>query len=318
MLFEAYLRYSSIAASGERLWQRFAPALIVILVLLWLAQIPLAYKLARRVRGAQEERVRLLRQAMAASDLERGRIAADLHDGAVQNLAGVSYSLSAAAGDLQRGDTDSAVDAIEEAARETRRSIRDLRTLLVDIYPADLHRIGLAAALGDLVSRAGARGVHAEVDVPEDLRLPPEAEALLYRTAQEAVRNALEHADPQRLDLSVVAENGSARLEVRDDGRGFDPAAAGRPATSGCGCSPTSPATPAARSTSPPLPGRGPPCAWRCRPHDPRPAGRRPRGRPHRPRAADLRRGGPGGRGRRRRRRAGRRARRAPCAATSS
>lgn len=223
MLFEVYLRYESIAASGRRLWQRFAPALIITLVLLEIAQVPLAYSLARRVRRGQEERVRLLRQAIASSDLERGRIAADLHDGAVQNLAGVSYSLSAAAGDLERGDRDSAVAAIEEAARETRRSIRDLRTLLVDIYPADLHRSGLAAALGDLVSRAATRGVEAEVDVDEQLRLAPEVEALLYRTAQEAVRNALEHADPRHLALSVVTDNGTARLEVRDDGSGFDP-----------------------------------------------------------------------------------------------
>jgi signal transduction histidine kinase len=227
MLFEVYLRYSSIAASGERVWQRFAPALIITLVLLELAQVPLAYSLARRVRRGQEERVRLLRQAIAASELERGRIAADLHDGAVQNLAGVSYSLSAAAGDLQRGDRDSAVSAIEEAARETRRSIRDLRTLLVDIYPADLHRTGLAAALGDLVSRAGTQGVEVEVDVDEHLRLPSDAEALLYRGAQEAVRNALAHAGARHLALSVAAENGIARLEVRDDGRGFDPAAGG-------------------------------------------------------------------------------------------
>jgi two-component system, NarL family, sensor kinase len=227
MLFEVYLRYSSIAASGERLWQRFAPALIITLILLELAQVPLAYSLARRVRRGQEDRVRLLRQAIAASELERGRIAADLHDGAVQNLAGVSYSLSAAAGDLQGGDRDSAVAAIEEAARETRRSIRDLRTLLVDIYPADLHRTGLAAALGDLVSRAGTQGVEAKVDVDEHLRLPADAEALLYRGAQEAVRNALAHAGASHLALSVVAENGVARLEVRDDGRGFDPGAGG-------------------------------------------------------------------------------------------
>ena len=223
LLFEVYLRYSSVAASGRRLWQRFTPALIVTLVLLELAQVPFAVSLARRVRRGQEDRLRLLRQAIAASDRERGRIAADLHDGAVQNLAGVSYSLSAAAEDLQRGDAGSAVGAIDEAARETRRSIRQLRTLLVEIYPADLHRSGLRAALADLVDRAAGRGVRTRVDVEDGLHLPQEVEALLYRTAQEAVRNALEHARPRHLELAVGRANGTAHVEVRDDGAGFDP-----------------------------------------------------------------------------------------------
>ena len=72
------------------------------LILLALIQLPLAWQLARRVRRTQDEREKLLRHAIEASDVERRRIARDLHDGVVQDLAAVSYSLSAAARERSR------------------------------------------------------------------------------------------------------------------------------------------------------------------------------------------------------------------------
>jgi hypothetical protein len=75
LLFEDYLRYSSVATSGRRLWRAFVPALIVTLALLELAQIPLAWSLARRIQRGQAEREALLRRAIDASEVERRRIA---------------------------------------------------------------------------------------------------------------------------------------------------------------------------------------------------------------------------------------------------
>jgi two-component system, NarL family, sensor kinase len=224
VLFETYQRYSSIAASGTRLWKRFLPALIGALVLLELAQIPLAWSLARRLQRGQREREALLRRAIDASEHERRRIAQDLHDGVVQNLAGVSYSLAAAAEELPEGS--SAREAVDDGAEQTRRTVRELRTLLVDIYPPTLQRAGLQAALADLLSGVGDKGCEVRLRVePRDLRLPPDTEALLFRAAQESVRNVRAHADANRLDVSVVQTNGRVALEVVDDGRGFDPSA---------------------------------------------------------------------------------------------
>ena len=105
------------------------------LLVLYLVQVPLAYSLARRLRARQREREELLRRAIDASDLERRRIAADLHDGAVQRLAGVSLSLAASANALgDAEDGGEAGGALSRAAAETRETIRELRTLLVDIY----------------------------------------------------------------------------------------------------------------------------------------------------------------------------------------
>src|SRR4051794_32400367 len=220
LLFETYQRFSSISASGQRLWQRFLPALVGALVLLELAQIPLAYSLARRVQRGQREREALLRRAIDASEIERRRIAGDLHDGVVQNLAGVSYGLSAAAERLPRGsDTRSAV---EEGATEARRTVRELRSLLVDIYPPTLHRSGLHAALSDLLDGIRSESCEARLSAPADLELPQETEALFFRIAQEALRNVRRHADAGRVTVSLSATRSHAVLEVADDGSGFD------------------------------------------------------------------------------------------------
>jgi signal transduction histidine kinase len=229
LLYEEYLRYSSVAASGNRLWASFGPALVGTLVLLELAQIPLAWSLARRLRRGQQEREALLRRAVEASDVERRRIARDLHDGVVQNLAGVSYTLSAAAASVRETSLDSAPAVIDRAAAEVRDTIRELRTLLVDIYPPTLRRAGLGGALSDLVAALSTRNIAAEIDLEPGLALPPERESILYRVAQEALRNVAQHADASHVRVYAGRRNGSAVLTVEDDGRGFAPAGVRRP-----------------------------------------------------------------------------------------
>src|SRR4051812_353745 len=225
LLFELYQRQASVTQTAQRTWFAFAPALIGALLLLQLLQLPLAYRMARTLHDNRQEREALLLRALAASDTERRRIASDLHDGVVQDLAGTSYALAAAA-DRIDGEAPVVSEALRDGARQTRRSIRQLRSLLVDIYPPDLHRAGLAAALSDLVAPLESRGVHARVDLPPGLRLEPDAEALMFRTAQEALRNVMAHSDAEHVDVSVVLENSHAGLTIADDGRGFTPAAA--------------------------------------------------------------------------------------------
>lgn len=226
LLFETYQRYSSVAESGRRVWGDFAPALIGAIVLLGLLQIPFAASLVRRLERGRRDRETLLRRAVDASDRERTRIARELHDGAVQSLSGLAFSLAAAA---ERPGADPAErDRLRTGAAQARDAVRELRSLLVDIYPPSLRREGLRGALEDVLGPLDARGVTTSLALPEPLELTPEAETVLFRGAQEAARNVLKHAGASRLDVAVSRENGHAVLRARDDGRGFVPEAARR------------------------------------------------------------------------------------------
>jgi signal transduction histidine kinase len=224
LLYEDYERSSTISASSKRQWMSLLPALLGALVILYLVQVPLAYSLARRLRARQREGEALLRRAIDASDLERRGIAADLHDSTVQRLAGVSLSLAASANalaaDAHGGEAHS---ALTRAAAETRETIRELRTLLVDIYPPTLQRSGLSAAMDDLVAPLRSARIAVTVDLPGDLDLPGDTEALLYRVAQEALRNARTHGAATTVDVTVEAPGRAAVLCVVDNGRGFCP-----------------------------------------------------------------------------------------------
>jgi signal transduction histidine kinase len=220
LLFEAYLRFDSIAASGRELWQAFLPVLAVALVAVTLLQIPLAYRLARRVHEGQRDRERLLQRAIDSSNVERRRIAGDLHDGPVQQLAGLSMSLAAKADTLASADPGAAT-VLRDAASRTRQGVRSLRSALMGIYPPTLERAGLVAALSDLAAPLTQYGLEVELDVPSDLTLPPDVEALLFRASQEAIRNVVSHAEAHRVRLHVAADDGVVLLQVADDGKGF-------------------------------------------------------------------------------------------------
>ncbi len=222
LLFETYQRYSSVSASGYSLWLAFLPILLGALALLAVVQLSLAWSLTRRLRGGQQERERLLLRAIQASNTERRRIAADLHDTVVQDLAGISLSLGAAAGEAGDGEVRS---LLERGAAATRQSIRRLRSLLVDIYPPNLQAEGLPAALSDLLEPLAEQQVETSLDVRDSVHLSPAAEQLVFRCAQEALRNVAAHSGASTVAVTLAGnDDGAVRLTVEDDGTGFTPA----------------------------------------------------------------------------------------------
>ena len=223
LLFETYQRGAAVTSTGRRIWLPFAGLLLASLILLWLVQVPLAYRLARNLRRSQREREALLVRAVEASNDERRRIAADLHDGVVQDLAGISYSLAAAADAPDPHVPPALRTTLQEAAVGTRDSMRRIRSLLVEIHPPNLQASGLEAALRDLVAPLPSRGIDVTVEV-DDAALGEETELLFYRAAGEAIRNVEHHAGARKLSVEVARANGLARLAVVDDGDGFSEA----------------------------------------------------------------------------------------------
>ncbi len=222
LLFESYQPTAAISDTTHELTRAFIPALIGGLLLLQLVNLPLARRLENRVRKARQERAEYLQAAMDASERERRRIAADLHDGVVQDLNGLSLSVAAEArAAADRGDEEASA-RLEAISASGRQLTRGLRNALVDIYPPALHRLGLGAALADLTENVARRGIAAEFQnggVPD---LAPDIEALLFRIAQESSRNVISHADASRLVIGLSRDGQRVRMVVSDDGRGFD------------------------------------------------------------------------------------------------
>jgi signal transduction histidine kinase len=124
------------------------------------------------------------------------------------------------------GEEDAAAE-LRGGAQQARQSVQALRSLLVEIYPPSLRQAGLVSALSDLVAPVAARGIETHVDAPDELDLDPEDEALLFRVAQETVRNAVAHAGAHSITVVVSSDADDTALTVADDGQGFDPARAG-------------------------------------------------------------------------------------------
>jgi len=192
----------------------------------------------RAVNRHRTERDQLIKQAVSAQEAERRRIAFDLHDGVTTALASMSFHLSAA--DLTvaelaardpkverdfaraRSDLVNARELADLAYHQTRAAISGLHSLVLD-------DLGLVAAMESLVQTAangeGAPSIDLLVDPAADLDdIPDHVAAALYRIAQEALANAVKHAEADRVVLSLRRVGDSIVLGCADDGQGFDPA----------------------------------------------------------------------------------------------
>ncbi len=222
LLLEAYFALDEIDARQAQIFSSFRWITLAALGVLILVGSFIVVGLTRQLRHASSERERLLTSAMDASDAERRRIARDLHDSVVQDLAGTAFSVSAVA--RTPGLPDDSRESLESAGLSLRTSLKSLRSLLAEIHPPDLTSADLPAALADLIAPAAALGIQASVSVEGAETASDDHVALVWRVAQEAVRNAMRHSQASTLAVTVRADGRRLTLEVVDDGIGFDPA----------------------------------------------------------------------------------------------
>ncbi|WP_310527216.1 histidine kinase [Nocardioides sp.] len=221
LLFEAYFTLARIRARQSQVIAPFQQITLGALALVVGVATALLWVLTGRVRRTAADRERLLRSSASVSASERRRIARDLHDGVVQDLAGSAFTIAALAREVDGPIRDSLLDT----SQSLRRGLRALRSLLVEIHPPDLNAATLPAALEDLCAPAAAAGVQVVVDVAALEQLRQEDAELVWRVAQEAVRNTLRHARAATMTLDLRRVGRSLVLSVTDDGVGFDPAA---------------------------------------------------------------------------------------------
>ncbi|HEY1689528.1 MAG TPA: GAF domain-containing protein [Solirubrobacteraceae bacterium] len=202
----------SFSAEDERLLQAFATSA------------------ATAVATAQSVASERQRQRVSAAEGERRRWARELHDETLQSLGALRIGLASVADSEQPQELRQAIgDAVELLAQE----IANLRALITDLRPAALDELGVPAALEALAERV--RRQHGlEIDLSVELaqssgrapgRLTSELESAIYRIVQEALTNALKHGQARRAVIEVQEQGELLSIDVRDDGRGFDPAA---------------------------------------------------------------------------------------------
>jgi PAS domain S-box-containing protein len=173
----------------------------------------------------------LSRQLLQTQELERRHLARELHDEIGQTMTAIKLNLQAARrlcpGPLEEEQRRTVTARIDESIAIVDRTIGEVRNLSLDLRPSLLDDLGLVPALRWYVERQAARaGFAAEVDADLDERLPPDLETACFRVVQEAITNAARHGHAQQVSVMLCRENGCLELAVRDDGAGFDVAAA--------------------------------------------------------------------------------------------
>ena len=178
-------------------------------------------ELGDRERALQD----LVKKLLGAQEEERRRVAYEVHDGLAQVAVAAHQNLQAFARrhapEAERGRRE-----LDRILGQVRATVSDARRVIANLRPTALDDLGLAAAISLEVEHLGEEGYH--VDYEEHLgdeRLPGEMEITLFRVTQEALTNARKHAGTQWVSIELRRRDGEVYLEVRDSGRGFDPAA---------------------------------------------------------------------------------------------
>jgi signal transduction histidine kinase len=159
-----------------------------------------------------------VRRVVEAQELERARLARELHDETGQALTSILLGLKP----LEQSAESEAVASLRELVVSTLQSVR---RLAVELRPSALDDFGLVPAVERLAETiAEQSGIHVDVEASlGEQRLPGETETTLYRVIQEALTNIVKHADAARVSVLLQRKDGAVVAVVEDDGGGFDP-----------------------------------------------------------------------------------------------
>lgn len=163
----------------------------------------------------------MTRHALLSSEFERRRIAQDLHDGVIQDLAGAGLVLPLVADRVKESrSTPRDGDLLTRLHDLVTLNVQRLRSLMAEVYPPDLTGAGLRPAIENLVLETADK-VDTEVHVDPELRLGEGAARLAYRIVREGLRNVVKHADAGSALVEIRRDDGWVHVLVADDGRGI-------------------------------------------------------------------------------------------------
>ncbi|MFY9265866.1 MAG: sensor histidine kinase [Solirubrobacterales bacterium] len=165
------------------------------------------------------------RRLVEAQERERSMVAADIHDGVLQQLGATAIRLELAQARVEQSDFATAREIIEDGAKEIRSCARELRALLMELRPQVLDDNGLNAALNELGRHVEGVAVEVTTDVPDDLG--NEYSITIFRIVQEALTNIQKHAHASEATVQVQIVDRAVEIEIRDNGIGYEGAVSG-------------------------------------------------------------------------------------------
>jgi signal transduction histidine kinase len=179
--------------------------------------------MVERIRGYEAGMRDYLSAVTQGQEAERSRLAHELHDGPVQGLIALTQRAELAQRQLERDRKERALSLLGELRQTGQQMVQELRRLIGALRPIYLEDLGFSPALEMLVRQSSERcDVDIRLEQPQAVhRLGPEVELGAYRIVQEALNNALQHAQARRVTIQVGSEAQTLVLTVADDGLGF-------------------------------------------------------------------------------------------------
>ena len=183
---------------------------------------------AEQARSRERELRILYKQAQELAALqERQRLARELHDSVSQALYGISLGANTAREAMESNEPEQVTASIDYVIALTEAGLAEMRALIFELRPKSLESEGVVAALNRQVAVLRTRyKLIVETDLGEEPALSIESKHALYRIAQEALHNTVKHARANTVILRLAQQKNEVILEVRDNGRGFDPTGA--------------------------------------------------------------------------------------------
>jgi signal transduction histidine kinase len=175
-------------------------------------------RLHRQLVARERAHENFVEQVIEAQELERRRLAGDIHDGISQRLITLSYRLDAARRSVG-ADPAAVAEQLEKARELVELTLQEARAAIGGLRPPVLDDLGLAGGLASLARSIPQ--INIEVHLA-DTRLPDHIELAMYRIAQECLQNVVKHAGAGTAGLTFAVDGATARLEIVDDGVGFD------------------------------------------------------------------------------------------------
>jgi len=171
------------------------------------------------------ENSRLYQRASSAAALEeRQRLARELHDSVSQALYGIALGARTARRRIGDDGPANVIEPLDYVLSLAEAGLTEMRALIFELRPESIAQEGLVAAIGRQVAATQARyGIRVAAQLCEEPDIPLDTKEALYRIAQESMHNTVKHARASRIDVRLVHESSELRLEIADDGQGFDP-----------------------------------------------------------------------------------------------